>query len=208
MRRKGLFITFEGPEGCGKSTQIKGASRHLRRRGVPVLVLREPGGTRVGEAIRKIILDGSLREMTPHTELLLYLAARSQVVREKILPALRSGNVVICDRFEDSTLAYQGAGRGLGRQDIRRMSRFARGSLEPDLTILLDLDPKKGIRRKARRDRMERESLRFHQKVRRGFLALAKRNPKRFVIISGTLSESQVAHRIKGALAHVLSRTY
>ncbi len=200
-RGKGIFITFEGAEGSGKSTQIKRAAAYLRRKGFNVLVLREPGGTRIGEAIRKIILNPAHREMFSETELLLYLAARAQIVREKIRPALSKGRVVICDRFEDSTLAYQGFGRGLSLKTIERVSReLVREKNLPDLTFILDLSPRRGMRRGGRRDRIEKASFRFHEKVRRGFLTLARKDPKRYRALDGAASIEFVAKKIRTVL--------
>jgi dTMP kinase len=204
-KKKGFFITFEGAEGGGKSTQIARADAYLRKTGHSVLLLREPGGTRVSEAIREIILNKHFKEMSRQTELLLYLAARAQLVREKILPALEKGGVVICDRFEDSSLAYQGYGREIPVHDIRDVSRLlVRGRLEPDLTFILDIDPKIGMKRGGRTDRMELESLKFHQKVREGFLDLARRNPKRYRVIDALQEKEAVAERIREILNHVL----
>lgn len=185
--KKGLLITFEGTEGSGKSTQIKKTAAYLKRSGHKVLLLREPGGTPVGEAIRNVLLDKELMEMVPETELLLYLAARAQIVQEEILPALHSGKVVICDRFEDSTLAYQSYGRGLSAKNIEQASRLlVRHTLQPDLTILLDIDPREGMKRGGRHDRMERQSDQFHKRVRKGFLDLARKNKKRIHVIDAT----------------------
>lgn len=209
--RRGYFVTFEGAEGSGKSTQIQRAAAYLRKRGKRVILLREPGGTRVSEAIRNIILNKKLKEMTPETELLLYLAARAQIVREKIEPALRKGQVVICDRFEDSTLAYQGFGRGISMRTIELLGRFvcdvrarsprpgqggATPPLRPDLTILLDIHPRLGLKRGGRHDRIERESLAFHNRVRRGFLVLARKNPRRFRILDATKSKNEISRKI------------
>ena len=197
-----MFITFEGTEGSGKSTQIQKAAAFLRRRGVPVLVLREPGGTKISEAIREILLNKTFTEMTPETELLLYLAARAQVLREKIFPALEKGTTVICDRFEDSTLAYQGFGRKMSLENIETVSRLlVRGHFQPALTFLLNIDPKEGMKRGGRHDRMERESYLFHEKVRRGFLQLAKRNPKRYVVLDARLSIETIARKIEEVLS-------
>lgn len=203
--KRGLFITFEGGEGSGKSTQIKRAMAHLKRRGHSVLLLREPGGTRISEAIREIILNKEFKEMKPETELLLYLAARAQIVQEKIEPALKAGKTVICDRFEDSTLAYQGFGRKMPLEAILEVSRkFVRGNLVPDLTVLLSIDPKIGMKRGGRHDRMEKESFLFHQKVHKGFLTLARRSPKRFAVIDSRLSIETVAGKVKEAIDRVL----
>ena len=202
--KKGYFITFEGAEGSGKSTQIKKAAAYLKKGGHKVVLLREPGGTRISEAIREIILNKTYGEMKPETELLLYLAARAQITREKIIPALKSGKIVISDRYEDSTLAYQGFGRGFKTASIEAVSRlFVRGSLKPNLTFVLDIDPAKGMKRGGRHDRMERQSLVFHRKVRRGFLTLAKREKKRFTVIDATLSIEEVAGKIRKKLDHV-----
>jgi dTMP kinase len=204
---KGLFITFEGTEGSGKSTQIKLAASYLRRCSRKVLLLREPGGTRVSEAIREVILNKHYTEMAPETELLLYLAARAQIVREKIIPALKKGIAVICDRFEDSTLAYQGYGRGMSVKAIEQASRlFAKGNLTPDLTILLDIDPKQGMKRGGRHDRMERQSDKFHRKVRRGFLDLARKNKKRFKVIDARLPIETVAAKIESHIQPCLRK--
>ena len=205
MKNKGFFITFEGTEGSGKSTQIRRAAAYLRRAGHDVLVLREPGGTRVGEQIRKVILDKKLKEMTPEAELLLYLAARAQIVREKIKPALQKGKIVICDRFEDSTVAYQGFGRRMPVPMIRGTSRlFVRGKLQPHLTFVLDIDPEKGMRRGGRHDRMERESAAFHRRVRQGFLALAKKDPGRCRVLDASDSKEGVWKKVREALNRVV----
>lgn len=203
--KKGFFITLEGPEGSGKSTQIKNMTALLEGMGFNPVVLREPGGTEVGEAIRAILLHLKVKKMAPEAELMLYLAARAQIVREKILPALELGQVVMCDRFEDSTLAYQGFGRGLPVDQILEASRLARGELKPDLTFLLDLDPELGFKRiKRGKDRMEKEPLAFHKKVRQGFLKLAKREPKRFCVIDARQSAEKIFDLICGRLESVL----
>lgn len=196
-RRKGLFITFEGPEGGGKSTQIKKTGAYLRKHGYRVLVLREPGGTRVSEAVREILLHLKNTKIEKETELLLYLAARAQIVRERIAPALAKGWVVLCDRFEDSTLAYQGFGRGLSVPAIQRASRdFVRGKLQPDLTVVLDIDPVKGMARGGRHDRMEKQSIQFHRRVRRGFLELARKDRQRFRVMDAARTVDQVSREI------------
>lgn len=203
--KKGLFITFEGTEGGGKTTQILKMKEYLEYCGRKVLLLREPGGTRVSEAIREIILNKEYTEMADLAELLLYLAARAQIVNEKILPALKKGIVVICDRFEDSTLAYQGYGRGISLKDIQSVSKmFVRGALQPDLTILLDIDPEKGMKRGGRHDRMERQSIAFHQKVRKGFLDLARKNSKRYKVLDARQPIETIANEIKGILGKCL----
>lgn len=203
--KKGIFITFEGPEGSGKSTQIKRTAAYLKRRGRRVLLLREPGGTRVSEAIRRILLNKTHHEMVAEAELLLYLAARAQIVREKIIPALKQGLVVLCDRYEDSTLAYQGYGRGFALPVIEKMSLLARGRTLPHKTFLLDMNPEAGMRRRnGKRDRMEKQSVRFHQKVRQGFLKLARKYPKRFVVIDAVKSRKTITRIIQKSLSREL----
>jgi dTMP kinase len=204
-KKRGLFITFEGTEGAGKSTQIRQAAASLRRKGYRVLLLREPGGTRISEAVREIILNKQFKEMHPHTELLLYLAARTQIVHEKIMPALQAGRAVICDRFEDSTLAYQGYGRGISLQSIQTVSRMmVRGALVPDLTFVLDIPPVEGMKRGGRHDRMELEALSFHNRVRRGFLDLARKNPRRYHVIDARQDKKTVADQIREVLERVV----
>lgn len=188
----GLFITFEGGEGGGKSTQARLLVVALRQRGIPVVHTREPGGTPVSEAVRRVLLTPGGR-VAPLTELLLYEAARAQHLTEIVRPALARGAVVVCERYTDATEAYQGHGRGLPLVDIRRLNRVATGGLSPDVTFLLDVPVRRGLRaarRLAKRvtasaarsrggDRMERESDAFHERVRRGYLALARRSPRR-----------------------------
>ena len=197
MKRKPYFITFEGPEGSGKSTQIKRIAAYLKRKNFRVLLLREPGGTAVSEAIRLILLSKHYKEMQPETELLLYLAARSQIVREKIQPALKKGWVVICDRYEDSTLSYQGYGRGLSLKMIEAMSQLVRQNIRPNRTFLLDLPTQAGFKRIGRRDRIEKQSLAFHRKVRDGFLSLARKHKKRFTVLDARQDRDCISNRIQ-----------
>ena len=204
--KKGYFITFEGAEGSGKSTQIKQAARFFRMRKNSVLLLREPGGTRISEAIRAILLNKDLKEMSPVTELFLYLSARAQIVHEKILPALKKGKVVICDRFEDSTRAYQGFGRKISLKAIEEASKLVRGDLKPDLTFVLDIDIKKGLKRGGRHDRIEREALSFHERVRRGFLALAKKEPRRMVVLDTSKPVASVSQKVRERLERVFGQ--
>lgn len=205
MKKKGYLITFEGGEGAGKSTQIKRTAAYVRRLGFKVKNLREPGGTTISEAIRDVLLNCRHQKMFPQTELLLYLAARAQIVAEKIRPAIEEGCVVICDRFEDSTLAYQGYGRGLNPRHIREVSEnFVRSHLQPDLTILLDISPEKGLARGGRHDRMEKESLAFHQKIRKGFLLIAKQNHKRFMVVDATQSKNDITREIQQRVLNVI----
>lgn len=185
---RGLFITLEGPEGSGKSTQIRHLASALRKAGYFVVQTREPGGTPVAEAIRNILLLSSSREsITPQTEALLILAARSQHVAYLIRPALERGAIVLCDRFSDSTLAYQGFARGLNLGRLQAANDAATGGLRPDLTLLLDLPVSVGLTRRraaaGKQNRLDRESERFHQRVRGGFLTLAKKSPGRIKVI-------------------------
>jgi dTMP kinase len=180
---KGIFITFEGPEGSGKSTVLAAVKQELVRRRVPVALLREPGGTAISEKIREILLDRAHGRMTAPTELFLYLAARAQITEELIRPVLEKRGVVFCDRYHDSTVAYQGYGGGIPLRLIDAFGRFAKGGLEPDLTLVFDVETETGLKRAGRADRMEQKSLEFHRRVRRGFLALARRNRKRMTVV-------------------------
>lgn len=173
-----MFITFEGPEGSGKTTQVQLLAEWLRDRGCNVLTTREPGGTRIGDAVRAVLLNPEHLEMQPRAEILLFSAARAQIVSELIRPHLEAGGVVLCDRFADSTLAYQGYGRQLDLHVLRVITEFATGGLTPDLTVFLDLPTLEGLRRKrggdlAEWNRMEREELAFHERVRAGYLAIS-----------------------------------
>lgn len=186
---KGLFITLEGPEGAGKSTQIELLNKYFSEQGYEVVQTREPGGTEIGSRIRNILLDSNLDNLEPKTELLLYAASRAQHVNEVIKPALKEGKVIICDRFSDATLAYQGYGRRLDKDLILKLNQMATGGLEPDLTFLLDIEPEEGLLRTKNevRDRIEREDLSFHQQVRDGYLKLAEKK-SRFEVIDGSQS--------------------
>ncbi|MDD2320602.1 MAG: dTMP kinase [Geobacteraceae bacterium] len=204
------FITFEGIEGCGKSTQAEILSRELRAHtDFQLVATREPGGCPISDKIRAILLDADNRALVPLAELLLYAAARAQHVAEVIRPALEEGKIVICDRFTDATSAYQGYGRSLDLDLIENLSRLATGGLNPDLTILLDCPEEVGIERAmarinatsgAREERFEQESLRFHRAVRQGYLKLAAAHPGRFVVIDGTLGISEAAAAIQNAV--------
>ena len=194
--KKGLFITFEGTEGSGKSTQLGLLAKVLKEHRIPHLITREPGGSRLSTQLRHWILNKLDYNLMPETELLLFLADRAQHVREVVRPALAQGKVVLCDRYTDSTLAYQGGGRGF---DLKRLSLFnetAAGGLRPDLTLLFDLPVEMGLKRAMGRgkgkDRMEREDLVFHRRVRKVFLLLAKREKKRFVVVDASQSQSMV----------------
>lgn len=186
MCAPGRFITFEGGEGAGKSTQVRLLATALRSDGFEVVVTREPGGSSAGERIRDLLLDADLAALAPRAEALLFAAARADHVESLIEPALARGAIVICDRFVDSSLAYQGVGRGLGVAEVARLSRFATGGLSPDLTVLLDVDPRVGLERagrSAKADRIEAEELGFHMEVRRAFLDLAKADPDRHLVV-------------------------
>jgi dTMP kinase len=212
--RAGIFITFEGVEGCGKSTQARIMGQRLVAAGLPVRVLREPGGTRVGEAIRDILLDPASAGLDARAELLLYEASRAQHVAEVIEPALAAGDIVLCDRFYDSTTAYQGYARGIPLEDVARLNEAATGGLAPDLTIVIDVDPVAGLKRACRvsegADRLEAEDAAFHERVRQGFLAIARENPDRVVVVPGEGTVEEVAERVEhvvrtsGVLAGVL----
>jgi dTMP kinase len=198
----GLFVAFEGGEGVGKSTQIVRAATWLRARGRSVLETREPGGTPLGQELRRLVLDPDGHLITPRAEALLYAADRAHHVDTVIRPALVEGHDVLTDRYVDSTLAYQGAGRGL--DDARVVTGWATGGLLPHLTVLLDLDPRVGLQRAGARaslDRLEGASLAFHEAVRDGFLALAAEAPGRYVVLDAALPEDAVAAQVADALA-------
>jgi len=204
---KGIFITMEGPDGAGKTTQMEMLSESLKERGYEVLLTREPGGTEISEAIRGILLDPANKEMKPETELLLYAAARAQLVQQVIGPAVEAGKAVISDRFVDSSVVYQGIARGLGIETVYAVNRPAIGKYMPDATFLLDLSAKEGIARKkdqAELDRMEQESLDFHEKVAEGYRTLAERDPERILTIDATLPKEVICDMIKGKVFSLL----
>jgi dTMP kinase len=187
----GIFITFEGIDFCGKTTQAKKLAKYLGGRGRKVVLIREPGGERISEKIRKVLLSEKNKEITPLTELLLYIASRAQLTQRVILPSLAQKKIVICDRYSDSTLAYQGYGRGLNKDVIKYLNRVSSSGLIPNLTILLDVPVEISMKRKAKEarnkggDRLEREKLEFHRKVREGYLKIAEKNKKRIKIVDG-----------------------
>jgi dTMP kinase len=202
MATRGLFITFEGGEGTGKSTQIRLLADWFASLGRAVVILREPGGTPVGESIRNLLqYDRSASAMTPEAELLLFAASRAQLTREVIHPALERGAVLLCDRYLDSTTVYQGVARALDPRDVAAVNRFAVGDRLPDLTLLLDLEVGEGLRRAALRggpeDRMEGQPEAFYQSVRRGYLDLAASEPERFAVIDAAGTEEKVALRVR-----------
>jgi dTMP kinase len=217
VNRRGKFITFEGVEGSGKTTQARLFCETLRKQGLEVVETREPGGTALGEEIRKLLLAHSDSSPTAIAELLLFLAARSQLVGEVVIPAVEAGKWVVCDRFSDSTLAYQGYGRGLDIDATRRMNEIATGGCTPDLTVVLDLDVETGIRRAIEKkgefsevaggDRMEKEAREFHDRVRNGYLDLARQEPDRIKVIPATGSIEEVQRAVNSLLEPFLVMT-
>ena len=207
---RGRLITFEGIDGSGKTAQINRLTDLLRQKGIKVLVLREPGGTPIGEAIRKILLDNKHREMCSETEMLLFSAARAQLVRQVIAPALAEGIWIICDRFYDSSLAYQGYGRGMDLGEIRWLNRLAVGLFAPDLSFVLDLPVELATERLARRaekaDRLDQESMAFMQKAREGYHRLAAEEPDRLIVMDASQPEEILAEQIHTVLKEGLDR--
>ncbi len=202
------MISFEGGDGSGKTTQINLLAGHLTNRGISCLLTREPGGTTLGRLIRKVVVEGAEEEIAYQAELFLYLADRAEHVRKVIQPAIKSNSLVLCDRFTDSTLAYQSYGRGADIALVRRMNRLASGGVEPDLTFFLDCPVELGLARAAKRiagkkpglsrpDRFENEDLDFHERVRRGFLELAQEEPGRIVVIDAAAPIREVHEEIK-----------
>ena len=208
----GRFITFEGGEGCGKSTQIRILAERLRAAGKDVLLAREPGGTELAEKIRALVREESADPPNFRAETLLFLASRAQVVENVIRPALAAGTWVLCDRFADSTFAYQGYGRGLDLDEIKRINSFATGGLVPDRTVLLDVSPEVSAKRMRARevatntdaDRMEKAGDDFHARLKKGFLELAAAEPERFAVISADGSVEEVGEAVWNSLQHML----
>ena len=205
---QGHFLTFEGMDGCGKTTQIRLVAQYLKESGRNVVETVEPGGTGVGRQIRRILLDPANTAIQARTELLLYFASRAQNVDEVIRPALEAGSVVLCDRFTDSTLVYQGCGRGLDSATVLDLDRIACQGLRPSTTVLIDIDLETSLNRAKRRNerygqgesRIDEESAAFHESVRKGYLALAAAEPDRFVVIDGRASIGDVSRNIREAL--------
>jgi dTMP kinase len=195
-----LFITVEGVEGAGKSSQVARLAEELRKAGRTVTVTREPGGTPLGDRIRDILLERGPAAPGSRAEALLFAAARAQLVEDVIRPALARGEIVVCDRYAHSSLAYQGAARALGLTEVERLNRWATAGLWPDLVILLDLDPEEGLARIAGRDRIESEQLAFHQAVRQAFLDLARGDPERFAVIDAARPFDEVAAAVRAAV--------
>ena len=211
----GIFITFEGIEGSGKSTQITKLAEYLKALNHPVRLTREPGGTAIGDQVRKILLDPANTLLVPRAELLLYAAARAQHLEELILPALKAGSIVLCDRFSDATLAYQGYGRGLDTKLIRALDRITTSGVMPHLTLLLDIDAAAGIGRARGRNqrdgleseaRFENEALAFHERVRAGYLALAAQESARFRVVDASRVPDAVQETIRGIVDRELNR--
>ncbi len=208
---RGLFITLEGIEGCGKSTQARLLGEYLRSQGHAIVETREPGGTPLAEKVRSVLLDRADEPVAPETEAFLVLAARRQHVAQVIEPALARGAIVLCDRFSDSTLAYQGYARGLNVPLLERLNRLATHAVTPHLTLVFDLPVATGLARRrsaSETNRLDRESLRFHQKVRAGFLDLAKRHPARIKVIPSRASKETVARAVARIVAPVLKRAH
>lgn len=203
-----MFITFEGPEGSGKSTQCKLLAEHLTSLGHNVLLTREPGGTEISQQVRQIIMDMKNKSMFPATEFLLFSSARAQLVREKIRPHLNGGGIVISDRYFDSSLAYQGYGHGLPLDSIRAITAFATDNLIPDLTLLLDIDPERGLRRRQSNNeewnRLDDYELAFHRRVRDGFFELVRESPERWRVINADKNVEELQKEIREIVMGVL----
>ncbi len=202
-----LFVTFEGPDGSGKTTQARLLAEFLRERGYAVELTREPGGTEIGEQIRQVLLSTRNRAMRDETEVLLFSAARAQIVAELIRPALAAGKIVLCDRYYDSTLAYQGYGLGLDLDALRAITRFATGGLAPQLTFYVDVPAEMGLARRQRgkTNRLDQKDVAYHTRVRNGYLELARAEPTRFVIIDGTRAIEYVQQDIRARMMKELA---
>ena len=204
-----MFITFEGPEGSGKSTQLPELARFLEEFGMSVVKTREPGGTKIGDQIREVLVRMDNTELHPRTEILLFLAARAQLVEELIVPSLQQEKIILCDRYGDSTLAYQGYGHGLDLDSLRSMLHFATGGLKPDLTILLDVDVVTGLKRKKVKEewnRLDAFELSFHERVREGYHILAKKEPDRWKIVDATQEPEEVQKEIRTLVLDALAK--
>lgn len=202
-----LFITFEGPDGSGKTTQARLLVEHLQAREHAVIYTREPGGTEISEQIRQVILSTRNKAMQREAEVLLFSAARAQIVAELIRPALAAGKIIICDRYADSTMAYQGYGLGLDLDALRAITRFATGGLVPDLTFYVDVPAEIGLARRHRGEtnRLDQKDVAYHARVRDGYLALAKAEPQRFVVVDGTRTIDAVQQEIRARMLQELN---
>lgn len=205
--RRGLFVVFEGGEGAGKSTQVAMLAESLGARGWDVVRTREPGGTPTAEAIRRVLLEVTDQPMAGRCEVLLFAAARADHAAAVIRPALERGAVVLCDRYIDSSLAYQGAARGFGVADVGAISSWATEGLVPDLTVLLDVDPQLGLSRAQDGNRMEEESLRFHEEVRQEFRNLADREPQRYLVVAADRPVEDIAGHVLAAVDLIVKNT-
>jgi dTMP kinase len=207
------FITFEGPDGSGKTTQLQMLCRYLVRRGWPVLLVREPGGTDIGDQIRTVLHDTRNVSMLPNAEVLLYSASRAQLVGQVIRPALEAGSVVLCDRYAEATMAYQGYGHGLDLELLRAITTFATGGLRPDLIVYLDIEIEKGLQRKKSSfqagqgewNRMDQKELDFHRRARTGYLQMAAAEPERWFILDATRSIASLQDSIRRRVKHLLA---
>jgi len=206
-----LFATFEGPDGCGKTTQIARLADWLRGAGHDVIATREPGGTPIGDQVREVLHASHNRSMRPTAELLLYCASRAQLVEDIIRPHLARGGVVLSDRYADSSLAYQGYGRGIDLDALRAVLDFATGGLRPDLTLLLDMNVEEGLRRRkgsgGEWNRLDQETIEFHRRVREGYLSLAHAEPERWLVIDAARSPDEVQAAIRAAVEERLRAT-
>lgn len=213
-----LFITFEGPEGSGKTTQLELLKAYLEKKGYAVLATREPGGTSIGDQIRAILLDPRNTEMLPASEALLFSAARAQIVQQVIRPHLTRGGIVLCDRYADSTLAYQGYGHGLDLEMLHTITALATGGLKPDLTVYLDIDVEEGLQRKLAAhtagktewNRLDQQEIAFHRRVRDGYLQMAAREPDRWLVIDATqppeIIQALIRARVEAKLDEIAKR--
>ena len=201
-----LFITFEGGEGCGKSVQSRALYNRLAQSAIPAVLTHEPGGTPLSKKIRGWLKRADNIKISPLTELLLFNASRTQLLDEVIHPELKKGKVVICDRYTDSTIAYQSYGRGLDIDMVRAVNDIATQGLKPNLTVLLDISAEEGLARKKRRDRFEQEDIAFHHRVREGYLRLAKEEPQRWLTIDAAQSKAKIAEVIWQRVSHLLSQ--
>jgi dTMP kinase len=203
MERRGKFVTFEGCEGCGKSTQVRLFNEYLTKQGIPHIFTREPGGEKISEEIRRILLDANNAEMTNECEALLYAASRVQHLNDRVEPALAAGKLVVCDRYVDSSLAYQGHARGLGMDFVSNINAYALEKYTPDVTIFIDLTPEAAFKRKHgadKNDRLEQAGMKFHNRVYEGFKILAGKYPNRFVCVDGNMTPDEIFAQVLSVL--------